>query len=80
MLRLMFIRVAGWMALLSRSLVPEDAERLVLRQEVAVPRSLRGYQLVTPGTLLRWHRRLSAGGGPARTGDVARRPVPGSRY
>ena len=79
----MFIRLAGWMALLARSAASKDAELLVLRHEVAVlrrtqprprldwadravlaalirvlPPRLRTHQLVTPGTVLRWHRRL----------------------
>ncbi len=79
----MFIRLAGWMALLARSSASKDAELLVLRQEIAVlrrqhprprldwadravlaaltrllPRPLRMGRLVTPGTLLGWHRRL----------------------
>jgi putative transposase len=83
MLSLMFVRLAGWMALLARSAASKDAELLVLRQEVAVlrrqnprprldwadravlavlarllPRPLRMSRLVTPDTLLRWHRRL----------------------
>jgi hypothetical protein len=83
MLYLIFVRLAGWMALLARSSVSKDAELLVLRQEAAVlrrqnpkpklewadravlaalarllPRPLRMNRLVTPDTLLRWHRRL----------------------
>ena len=83
LLYLAFVRVCGWMVLLSRSSASKDAELLVLRHEVAVlrqasprprldwadravlaalikllPARLRSRRLVTPGTVLRWHRRL----------------------
>jgi putative transposase len=38
MLYLIFVRLAGWMALLARSAASKDAELLVLRQEGAVLR------------------------------------------
>jgi len=82
-LYLIFIRLCGWLILLSRSSASKDAELLVLRHEVAVlrrthprrrldwanravmaalirllPGWLRAHRLVTPGIVLRWHRRL----------------------
>ena len=35
---MMFVRLAGWMALFARSSASKDAELLVLRQEVAALR------------------------------------------
>jgi putative transposase len=83
LLCLMFVRLAGWMALLARSSAAKDAEILILRHEVSVlrrqnpgprldwadravlaalapllPKALRMGRLVTPDTLLRWHRRM----------------------
>jgi hypothetical protein len=85
LLYLIFVRLCGWLVLLSRSSASKDAELLVLRHEVAVlrrahprprlewadrvylatlirllPSRLRLHRLVTPGTVLRWHRRLIA--------------------
>jgi len=80
---LMFVRLAGWLALMARSAASKDAELLVIRHEIAVlrrqhlrpkldwadrailaaltrllPRPPRMSRLVTPDTLLRWHRQL----------------------
>jgi len=85
LLCLIFVRLCGWLVLLSRSTASKDVELLALRHEVAVlcrtkpkppldwagravltalagllPGTLRMHRLVTPGTLLRWHRRLVA--------------------
>src|SRR5690348_7474764 len=83
MLYLIFVRLCGWLVLLSRSSASKNAELLVLRHEVAVlrrthprprldwadrailaalirrlPGRLQAHRLITPGTVLRWHRRL----------------------
>ncbi|MGH3197284.1 MAG: helix-turn-helix domain-containing protein [Streptosporangiaceae bacterium] len=85
LLYLIMIQVFGWLVLQGRSQASKDAEIMVLRHEVAVPRRqvvrlepdwadravladdtlarllparLRAHRLVTPGTLLAWHRRL----------------------
>ncbi len=83
LLYLIFVRICGWLVLLSRSSASKDTELLVLRHEVAVlrrtnprpgldwadravlatlirllPTRLRMHRLITPGTVLRWHRRL----------------------
>jgi putative transposase len=83
LLYLIFVRLCGWLVLLSRSSASKDVERLVLRHEVAVLRRthprpgstgptgrdgradpalaerLRAHRLVIPGTVLRWHRRMT---------------------
>ena len=83
LLYLIFVRLCGWLVLLSRSSASKNAELLILRHEVAVlrrtkprprldwadravmaaliqllPGKLQIHRLVTPGTVLRWHRRL----------------------
>ena len=83
LLYLIFIRLLGWLTLLSRASSSKDVEILILRHEVAVlrrtnprprldwadravfaalirrlPAVLRGHRLITPATVLRWHRRL----------------------
>ena len=84
LLYLIFVRLCGWLILPGLSSASVNAELLVLRHEVAVPRrtnprprldwadravmaalirllpgNLRARRLVTPGTVLRWHRRLA---------------------
>jgi hypothetical protein len=82
---LVFCRIAGWLALLTRTSTAKDVEILILRHENAVlrrqhptprldwadravlaaltrllPRALKVHRLVTPTTVMRWHRRLVA--------------------
>ena len=73
LLYLIMIRVFGWLLLLGRGQASKNAEIMVLRRQVAQPKpdwadravlarslpaGLRACRLVTPGTLLAWHRRL----------------------
>jgi putative transposase len=58
LLYLIMARLSGWLALQDRRQASKDAEILVLRHEVMVLAALGSGRLVTPGTLLAWHRRL----------------------
>jgi hypothetical protein len=85
LLYLIFCRMLGWLALLTRTTAAKNAEILVLRHEVAIlrrrnprprlpwpdrvllaglirllPKPLQTWRLVTPATVLTWHRRLVA--------------------
>jgi hypothetical protein len=51
LLYLILVRLGGWLVLLGRSSASKDVELSVW---------LREHRLVSPGTVLRWHRRLVA--------------------
>jgi hypothetical protein len=52
-------RILAWLVLLSRSSAAKEAEILILRHEVAVPRrQVAAPRIVSPRTLLTWHQRL----------------------
>ena len=53
------------------------ADRAVMAALIRfLPGKLRVHRLVTPGTVLRWHRRLVTRNGPFRTARDDRRSVP----
>ena len=55
------------------------ADRALLAALIRLlPGRLRTHRLVTPGTVLRWHRRLVTASGPTRTGRDGRRSAPRS--
>jgi hypothetical protein len=103
LLYLIFVRLYGWLVMLGRSSASKEAERLVLRHELAVlrrahpgprprlgrprgpraligllPPRLRAHRLVTPGTVLHWHRRLVTASRPTRTERDGLRSAPRS--
>ncbi|MEV4399988.1 integrase core domain-containing protein [Nonomuraea sp. NPDC049607] len=81
LLYLLMVRLFGWLTLLTRGDTSKEVEILVLRHEVAVlrrqalPTRLRLHRIVTPGTLLSWHRRLVNQRWTYRN-PVGRPPVP----
>ena len=55
------------------------ADRAVIAALARLPGPLRLSRLVTPGTLLGWHRRVAGGGGPIPIGAAGQRSTQGSR-
>jgi hypothetical protein len=69
MLYLIFVRIAGWMVLLTRSTTAKDAELVVLRRDVAV------LQRQNPTPRLDWAERGARCSDPAAPQAIADEPA-----